>query len=87
MSNHLHLIANVEDGFKLSDIVRDFKKYTAKKIISQIQEEPESRREWLLSWMEFRGKGLKRIMTYKFWEDSNHAIELTDHHIFEQKLN
>jgi len=87
MSNHLHLIAQAEEGFKLSDIIRDFKKFTAKKIISQIKEEPESRREWLLNRMEYRGKDLKRITKYKFWEDSNHAIELIDNLIFEQKLN
>jgi len=32
----------------VSEIMRDFKKFTAKKIIKTIQERPESRREWLL---------------------------------------
>jgi|GEM_PF-5679993 len=61
---------------KLSDIIRDFKKFTSVKIIDQIKEEPESRREILLK--EFRAEGKKdsRITTYKFWQESNHAIEL-----------
>ncbi|MCX2742667.1 hypothetical protein OO013_02255 [Mangrovivirga sp. M17] len=49
MSNHLHLIVAGKEGFYLSDIVRDFKKYTAIEIISAIdQNQFESRRNWML---------------------------------------
>jgi REP element-mobilizing transposase RayT len=44
MSNHVHLIANSTEG-KLSDNIRDIKKYTSKRIIEAIQTIPESRRE------------------------------------------
>ncbi|MFN8258779.1 MAG: transposase [Bacteroidales bacterium] len=47
MSSHLHMICRAEKGNNLSDILRDFKGYTSKKIIEQIYEEPESRRERL----------------------------------------
>lgn len=47
MSNHIHLIIQSKGG-KLSDLVRDFKKFTAKNILEAIQTEPESRREWML---------------------------------------
>ncbi len=87
MSNHLHLIGQAEQNHKLSDILRDFKKFTAKAIIKLIDNEPESRRDWMLYRFEYAGKYLKRIKTYKFWQDGNHAIELDDHRIFEQKLN
>jgi REP element-mobilizing transposase RayT len=36
MSNHIHLIIQSKDG-KLSDLIRDFKKFTAKKILENIQ--------------------------------------------------
>jgi putative transposase len=89
MSSHLHLIGSAREEFKLSDIIRDFKKFTATKIIEQIKEEPESRRELLLK--EFRAEGKKdaRITTYKFWQESNHAIELepTQPKIMDQKLD
>jgi len=39
MSNHIHLIIQSRDG-KLSDLIRDFKKFTAKRILNKIQEEP-----------------------------------------------
>ena len=45
MSNHLHLIVKAIGKYSLSEILRDFKKFTAKEIIKQIEEESESRRE------------------------------------------
>jgi|SRR5690606_14588989 len=45
MSSHVHLLCKGTNGFILSDIIRDFKKFTAKKIIQTILNEPESRRE------------------------------------------
>lgn len=52
MTNHVHLIVSSREG-KLSDAIRDFKKFTARKIISLINEEAESRREWLLHRFEW----------------------------------
>jgi putative transposase len=47
MSNHLHLIASAKEEGNLSDILRDFKKFTSKAIITAIKEVPESRRDCL----------------------------------------
>src|SRR5690606_7037324 len=47
MSNHAHLILRAKNE-NLSDIIRDFKKYTSKQIVKAICENPfESRKEWL----------------------------------------
>ena len=46
MPSHLHLLARSEGMFTLSDILRDFKKFTSKALIKQILSEPESRRDW-----------------------------------------
>lgn len=86
MSNHLHLIAYAKEGHRLSDIIRDFKKFTAKRIIEMIATEPESRREWMLNQFEYAGRKLKRIKKYKFWKDDNHAIYLYPNMI-ENRLN
>ncbi|HET8858376.1 REP-associated tyrosine transposase [Marivirga sp.] len=77
MSNHIHLIVSAREGFRLSDIIRDFKKFTAKRIIKMMESEPESRRDWMLQQFIFAGSKLKRIKKYKFWKDDNHAIELS----------
>ncbi|MEQ9404678.1 MAG: transposase, partial [Cyclobacteriaceae bacterium] len=87
MSNHLHLVVRARDGHKISDIIRDFKKFTAKKIISMITNEPESRRGWMLNQFEYAGRRLKRISRYKFWKDDNHAIELDTVKLLSQKLD
>jgi REP element-mobilizing transposase RayT len=50
MSNHLHLIVRTEKE-DLSNVIRDFKKFTAKTILKLIQDKSkgESRLEWLLN--------------------------------------
>ncbi len=79
MSNHMHIIVGARVGYRLSDIIRDFKKFTAKRIISKIESEPESRRDWILNQFEYAGRHLNRIKNYKFWKDDNHAIALESH--------
>ena len=88
MSNHMHAIWQAKEGYLLSDIIRDFKKFTAKRIISMIKEGNESRKVWMLKKFEYAGKRLKRISKYKFWKDSNHAVYLgpEDTKMKEQKL-
>ena len=46
------MIVNANEPFLLKDTIRDFKKFTSKKIVQQIQNEPESRREWMLKLFE-----------------------------------
>jgi putative transposase len=65
MSSHLHIICRATEGFRLSDIIRDFKKFTAKKIIDRITNEPESRREWLLYRFEYAAKYKKQNTKYQ----------------------
>lgn len=87
MSNHIHIIVKAKDEYNLSDILRDFKKFTSKQITKKIIEIPESRREWLLDKFEFVGKHLNRIHKYKFWKNDNHAILLDKPELSQQKLD
>ncbi|OKL39188.1 REP-associated tyrosine transposase [Pontibacter flavimaris] len=86
MSNHLHLIAAAE-GKNLSDIVRDFKQFTSRKIIATIQEEPESRRQWLLHRFEFNAHLSTKVRHYKVWQEGNEAKELLSNTFIDQKLD
>lgn len=86
MPSHLHMLARAEDGINLSDILRDFKKFTSKKIIEQINNEAESRREWMLDRFEFAGRHNPKITNYKFWQDGNHPVELISGNFIQQKL-
>lgn len=87
MSNHIHLLCRAVDGFILSDVIRDFKKFTAKKIIQTIIEEPESRREWLLTHFEKACEHLKRDQKYKVWQNGYHAEIVESNWFIKQKVN
>lgn len=88
MTNHLHLIAAAKENgpFTLSDILRDFKKFTSKTIIERIKEIPESRRKWLLDRFEFAGRYNKKIEFYKFWQDGNEPKEVYSEEFLQQKI-
>jgi len=86
MSNHLHLLAAAQPNFDLSDIVRDFKKFTSKKIVRTMQEIPESRREWMLHRFSFAGKYRSNIENFKFWQDGNRAKACVTPEFAHQKL-
>lgn len=87
MSNHMHLIVRAKEGYSLSDILRDLKKHTSKQIIKSIEEEPESRREWLLAEMLKAGQANNKNSKYQLWRNDNHPIELYSNEVINQKTN
>ena len=87
MSNHLHLLANTNAPVELSDVIRDFKRHTAKIIRQQIEREPESRREWMTKIFEFAGDRSKDREGFKFWKSGNHAIEVFTPQFTWDKIN
>lgn len=86
MSNHIHLIVQSNEG-KLSDLIRDFKKFTAKSILETIENEPESRRDWMLKKFEFACKSHSRNEKYQFWQYGNHPEEIYTEKFLWQKLD
>jgi REP-associated tyrosine transposase len=87
MTNHLHLICRAKVGFNLSDIIRDFKRHTAKYLLKTIKTEPESRREWLLKLMTEAGSTNKKNKEYQVWRQDNHPVELYSNKLIDQKLD
>lgn len=87
MTNHLHMIVSTKEGFSLSAIMRDFKKFTSKEIMKTIVDIQESRKDWMLKRFEYAAKYSKRIKNYKFWQDGSHPIELNTNELIEQKLD
>ena len=75
MSNHIHMIVQSNEG-KLSDLIRDFKKFTSKTILEKIQSEPESRREWMLERFKLATESHSRNTNFQFWQLGNHAEEI-----------
>jgi putative transposase len=87
MSNHLHLIISAKNN-DLSDVLRDFKKFTSKQIIKAIEEnEHESRREWMLRIFMEEGEKNSRNSKYQFWRQDNQPKELYRPAFVFQKMN
>ncbi|OJU45436.1 MAG: transposase [Bacteroidales bacterium 45-6] len=86
MSNHVHLLAQSGTG-KMSDSIREFKSFTARKLIEAIATETESRREWMLNLFEFSAKQHKRNEKYQLWTHENHAEFVYSEKFMQQKIN
>lgn len=87
MTNHLHLLVNTDEPFLLKDTIRDFKRHTSKLMIELIKNEPESRREWLLSLFGIAGVQDSKNKSFKFWQTGNHAIEVYSEKFVWDKIN
>lgn len=87
MSNHLHLMAGAAPEKNLSDILRDFKRYTSKAITTAIQRDPESRRQWMLHRFAYNARTDAKSEIYKFWQEGNEAKELITRDFTLQKLH
>jgi len=78
MPNHLHSIFCVREGYILSDIIRDFKKFTEGKILNELEKSTiESMKSWMIWLFKIAGTQNIRNETYQFWQQDNHPIELT----------
>jgi REP element-mobilizing transposase RayT len=88
MSNHVHLITEASDPqIPLSDILRDFKKFTSKTILYEIEHGGyESRREWMLHRFTYRGHNPSGNRQYQFWQSDNHPIILYTLPVIAQKI-
>ncbi|MBK6950450.1 MAG: transposase [Haliscomenobacter sp.] len=86
MSNHAHLIVRADAPGSLSAILRDLKKFTAVKFLEAIQQEDESRKEWLLYLFAYFARKHARNSKYQVWAHSNAPIELRSPDFVNQKL-
>ena len=86
MTNHIHLIVKSETN-ELQNIIRDFKTFTSKAIIKEIEQSNESRKVWMLKKFQKEAERTTRTSNYKFWKDGFHPIMLDKTNILEQKLD
>jgi len=86
MTNHIHLIIQSKDG-ALSDVLRDFKKFTATRILDLLQNSPESRREWILERLHKATFSHTRNKNYQVWQAGNHAEEIYSEKFLWSKLD
>lgn len=89
MSNHIHLVvqAGPNSTSTLSEILRDFKKFTANQILATIQQEPESRRDWLMHMFKYHARFNPNNRNFQFWQQDNHPFALYTEKMIWQKVN
>ena len=72
MPSHLHMIVRRKHGL-LSDTLRDFKSFTAKKLLAAIAgNERESRREWMMGLFRDHGRRSAQNTEFMFWQKTSH---------------
>ena len=86
MTNHIHFIWTAKNN-NLSDVVRDFKTFTSKAILKSIQEEPESRKDWLLYMFKFYANRTNENEVFKLWTSNNHPEVIYSKEFLMTKLN
>jgi REP element-mobilizing transposase RayT len=87
MSNHVHLLIRRTDN-DLGELLKRFKSYTSKKILTTIEESnQESRKDWLLYQFRFFANQSNEYGKYHFWQYTNHPTYLYTNEVIDQKRN
>ena len=87
MPSHVHFVALREGGL-MSDLLRDMKSYSAKRLLKLVEEIPnESRRDWLLHMFQFHAKYQPQKEKYMFWQKTSHPTLLWSNDVIDQKIN
>ncbi len=79
MENHMHLIWQMQPNNKPAAVQRDFLKYTAQQIKSDLQKNHPD----MLAQLKVNSKD----RTYQIWKRNSLSIELSSAKVFQQKLN
>lgn len=82
MPNHIHFIAKFNQEYTLSDMMRDFKRHTARQIIRQLQAE---NKEETLGLLQGFNKDIRQ--DFKIWEDRYDGRNVFSVKFLEQKMN
>ena len=85
MPSHLHLIVRRRMGL-LSEWLRDFKSFTAKRLLEAIRTHPqESRKEWLMERFAAAAERSAQNAQLMFWQKTSHPEELFTPEFFQHK--
>ena len=80
------MVITSDEEHPLADIIRDFKKHTAKQILKEIDTPSESRRSWMMWLFASAGKQNPNNEHYQFWQQDNHPQMLTKGTEMTQKI-
>lgn len=80
LDNHLHLIAAGPD---LGRIITDFKKFTARSVIEQLQKDNKA---WLLNQLAYYKKQYKITSSHQVWQEGYHPQLVFSSEMLLQKM-
>ena len=87
MTNHIHLVFRSAGEEKPGDLLGDFKRFTSRKVIQTISENPkESRKEWLLKQFKKAAGLCSNVNENQFWRHDNKPIELWSNKVIAEKI-
>jgi len=81
LDNHLHLVLA---GPQLAETIRDFKSYTAKRLIAQLEQDQKT---WLLNQLQYYKRPAKTRSDYQVWQEGFHPQQLISEEILHQKID
>ena len=82
MTNHIHLIVKAEEGYKLSQIVSDFKKHTTREILKLLEKD---NRRYILNLIKnsfVKKKGYEK----QIWQRENYPEVILSEKFLRQKI-
>jgi len=68
MTNHLHLLVQARDNGVIAEIEKEFKSFTTKKILQEIDTEPDVRRVWMMQHFENFGNMMGFLKKFHVWQ-------------------
>ena len=74
MTNHLHLIATASKDFSLTPLANEYKEFTSKIILADIDAESEVRRNWIMKNFADRGNLLRLTEKFQVWQGNINPI-------------
>lgn len=80
LDNHLHLVAA---GDQLTNIIRDFKSYTAKQVISRLEQDKKT---WVLNQLQYYKQPTKIKSDYQVWQEGFHPQQIISEAMLHQKI-
>jgi putative transposase len=84
MPEHIHLVTSNLEEVTLSDIMRDFKRFTSKEISSQLERDKKSILLEVFKRYAHTGKGNTE---YKVWQDDFHPEAIYSEAFLQQKMD
>jgi putative transposase len=79
MTNHLNLMVQANEGYELSSLINDLKRFTSRLILEDIAVEPDSRRRWMQEKFQHANDQLRLVGSIQVWQQDVHPVPIDLH--------